>query len=109
MDRKAEEMSKNIGVNGKLLVSSLKTRFKDAFGVEIRVYNGVKFAAEDATLASVRVEGKGGGKEFSVHGNTKVGNVEKAFLENVGVRIQIENADGGLADNEVTVGSLRRD
>ena len=97
-----------IKVSGKLHVSSLKERFLKTFGVSIRVYHGVKFAEEDATLASVRVEGAGPSREFAVHGATKVGNVEKQFLENIGVKIQIEDAAGQLADNGVTLASLRR-
>lgn len=104
-------MAKEIGVHGNLQVASLKQMFKERFGVNIRVYHGVKFAAEDATLASIRVESENAErqKEFSVHGNSKVGTVEQDFLKNVGVKIQIENAEGGLADNSASVGSLRRD
>jgi hypothetical protein len=103
-------MAKEIGVNGNLKVSTLKAMFKEQFGVNIRVYHGVKFASDDATLASIRVddEGEERRKDFSVHGNSKVGTVEQDFRKNVGVKIQIEDATGELADNGVSVGSLRR-
>ncbi len=102
-------MSAEITVGGSLKVKSLKARFHESFGVGIRIYNGARFADEEATLASIRVdmEGAKAAKDFSVHGRTLVGNVEKQFLEAIGVKIQIENAAGALADNSVTLGSLK--
>ncbi len=95
-------------VSGRQKVKSLKEAFKKEFGVSIRVYNGKKFADDDATLASIRAEGASGGGDFEVHGNTKVGNVEKQFKSDLGITIQIENAAGALADNNVTLGSLKK-
>jgi hypothetical protein len=100
-------MAKNIKVSGKMKVSTLKKDFKEAFGAGIRVYNGKKFADDDATLASIRAKDAKGG-DISVVGQTKVGNVENAFKEEMGITIQIENKEGGLADNNVTLGSLSK-
>lgn len=47
-------------VSGRQKVKSLKEAFKKEFGVSIRVYNGKKFADDDATLASIRAEGASG-------------------------------------------------
>lgn len=95
-------------VSGRQKVKTLKEEFKKEFGVSIRVYNGKKFADEDATLASVRAEGAPVTGDFEVHGNTKVGNVEKQFKDGLGITIQIENAEGALADNNVTLSSLKK-
>lgn len=96
-----------LNVSGRQKVKTLKDAFKKEFGVSIRVYNGKKFAADDATLASIRADGASGG-EFEVHGNTKVGNVEKQFKSELGITIQVEDASGALADNNVTLASLKK-
>jgi hypothetical protein len=95
-------------VDGRQKVKTLKEAFKNEFGVSIRVYYGKKFADDDATLASIRAEGAPSKADFEVHGNTKVGKVEKQFKEALGISVQIENAAGGLADNEVSLSSLKK-
>lgn len=35
-------------------------------------------------------------------------NVEKQFLESLGIKVQIESADGQLADNNITLASLKK-
>lgn len=98
-----------LSVNGRQKVKTLKEAFKNEFGVSIRVYNGKKFADDDATLASIRAEGAPGKADFDVHGRTKVGNVEKQFKETLGISVQIENAAGELADNDVSLASLKKE
>ena len=73
-----------LSVDGRKKVKTLKEEFKKEFGVSIRVYKGVKFADDDATLASIRKSDAPKTGSFEVHGNTKVGNVEKQFLEALG-------------------------
>ncbi len=97
-----------LSVDGRKKVKTLKEEFKNEFGVSIRVYKGVKFADENATLASIRKEGAAKTGEFKVHANTKVGNVEKQFLESLGIKVQIEAADGSLADNDLTLAQLKK-
>ena len=97
-----------LSVHGRQKVKTLKAEFKKEFGVNIRVYYGKKFADDNATLASIRAEGAPGSGEFEVHGNTKVGNVEKQFKEALGITVQIENAAGGLANNDEGLGQQRK-
>ena len=97
-----------ISVSGRQKVKSLKENFKKEFGVNIRVYNGKKFADDDATLASIRSDDAPKSGDFEVHGNTKVGNVEKQFKESLGITVQIENKAGDLADNAATLASLKK-
>ena len=40
-------------ISGKMKVKTLKTNFKEEYGSTLRVYNGQKFADDDATLASL--------------------------------------------------------
>ncbi len=41
-------------ITGRMKVKTLKADFKENFGSTLRVYNGQKFADDDATLASIR-------------------------------------------------------
>ena len=70
-------------LNGRTKVKTLKAEFKKNWNATLRVYNGVKFADDDATLASIR-QGDAKGGELKVAGNIKVGNFEekmKAWLK----------------------------
>ena len=96
-----------LSIDGRKKVKTLREEFKKEFGVSIRVYKGVKFADDDATLASIRKGDAPKTGSFEVHGNTKVGNVEKQFLDALGIKVQIEAADGSLADNNLTLSQLR--
>ena len=94
-------------LNGRTKVKTLKANFKSNFGSTLRVYKSVSckgaFADEEATLASIRAEGKKGG-EFVVKGNMQVGNFEKKVADLFGIGIQVANADDSkLADNSVTL------
>lgn len=96
----------SIKISGRMKVKTLKEEFKKEFGFGIRIYNGVKFADDDVTLASIR-KGDAKGGDVEIRGNMKVGNAEKLILDNYGIKIQIEDKTGALADNNVTLGSLK--
>ncbi len=87
-------------------VSSFKAQFKDEFGVGIRVYKG-RHRAPDVSLKSLTEKGSRGG-EINFGGRTMVKNVEKAFLDAMGIKVQIEDKSGGLADNNASLASLRK-
>ena len=94
-------------MDGRMKVKTLKANFKENFGSTLRVYKSVSckggFADDDATLASLRAEGKTGG-ELTVGGNLRVGNFEKKIAEMYGIGVQVANADDtALADNEATL------
>jgi len=95
-------------VSGRQKVKTLKEAFKKEFGVSIRVYHGKKFADDGDTLASIRAEGAPGKGDFEVHGRTLVSNVEKQFLESLGIRVKLENSDGGLADKTISLSQLKK-
>jgi hypothetical protein len=96
-----------LDAHGKMLVKNFQSAFLEEFGVTVRVYHGVKFADGGATLASVRMKDHEGGKSCSLHGNMKVKTAEDAVKDALGIKIQIEDRNGELADNSVTLGSLR--
>ena len=94
-------------LDGRMKVKGLKENFKKTFGATLRVYKSESckgaFADDDATLASIRAEGKKGG-ELTVGGNLKVGNFEKKIAELYGIGVQVANADDSkLADNDITL------
>ncbi|MBP9991407.1 MAG: hypothetical protein KBT45_08310 [Bacteroidales bacterium] len=92
-----------IKMTGNMKVKTLRTQFKEAFGSTLRVYNGVKFADDDATLASIRAKDAKGG-ELAVKGNMQVGNFENKVKELYGIKVQVANADdSALADNSITL------
>jgi hypothetical protein len=87
-------------------VSSFQKQFKDEFGVGIRVYKG-RHIADDVAMKSLTAKGSRGG-DIDFGGGTKVKNVEKAFKEEMGIKVQVEDKKGGLADNNATLASLKR-
>ena len=94
-------------LDGRMKVKTLKETFKKTFGASLRVYKSESckgaFADDDATLASIRAEGKKGG-ELVVGGNLRVGNFEKKIAELYGIGVQVsEKDDKKLADNDITL------
>ncbi|MDD6621522.1 MAG: hypothetical protein PUE90_02195 [Bacteroidales bacterium] len=96
-------MAKELKIDGRMKVKTLKSQFKAAFGATLRVYKGKKFADDDATLASIRGEGAKGG-ELTVGGNLKVGSFENKVKELYGIEVQVATPDDSkLADNSITL------
>lgn len=94
-------------LDGRMKVKSLKENFKKCFGATLRVYKSVSckgaFADDNATLASIRAEGKAGG-ELVVGGNLKVGSFEKKIADLYGIGVQVATKDdSALADNNITL------
>ncbi len=99
-------MAKDIRVDGRMKVDTFKNNFKEKFGVSIRIYKGPRFADGSLTLSSIRSESAKGGT-IEINGRTHVKNVEKMFEEEMGIKVQVENKDGELADNNVSLSSLK--
>jgi len=87
-------------------VSNFKAQFKKEFGVGIRVYKG-RHRAPDVAMKSLTDKGSRGG-DIDFGGGTHVKNVEKAFKEEMGIKVQVEDKNGDLADNNATLASLKR-
>ena len=93
----------DLKISGRMKVKTLKKEFKNAFGSTLRVYNGVRFADEDATLASIRDENAKGG-EFGIHGRTLIGNFEKKMKEFFGIKVQVaDKNDKNLLPNDISL------
>ncbi len=98
-------------VHGTMRVKNFKAAFQESFGVGIKAHTGFsmgQFADDDDTIAANR--GDSAGKvsgTVEIHGNMKVGAVEKAIREDLGFAVQILDKSGANADHGATIGSLR--
>lgn len=93
----------SLNISGKMKVKTLRADFKKEFGLTLRVYDGVKFADEDATLATIR-KGDAKGGEFSPRTNTKVGNLEDKIKDLFGIKTQVAGSDDSyLCNNDLTL------
>lgn len=93
----------DIKISGRMKVKTLKNDFKKEFGSTLRVYNGNRFADDEATLSSIR-KGNATGGEFSVNGNTQIGTFEKKVKEQFGISVQVASPDDSkLLDNKITL------
>ena len=86
-------------------VKDFKAQFKGEFGVGVRVFRGQHIVSA-GRLQSLTAEGSRGGK-ISFGGQTKVKNVEKQFLDTMGIKVEILDKGGDLADNNATLASLK--
>ena len=90
-------------IDGRMKVKTLKDKFKKEFGLTLRVYNGNKFAEDDATLASIR-KGDAKGGEFSPRTNMKVDTFEKKMKDLFGIKVQVAGSDDSyLCKNDLTL------
>lgn len=95
-----------LSLDGRKKVKGLKDDFKKCFGATLRVYTTPAcktFADDNATLASLRAEGKTGGA-CTFGGNLRVGNFEKKVEELYGIGVQVATPDDKkLAPNDITL------
>lgn len=97
-----------IRIVGQAKVKTVKRQFRDVVGVDIEIYDQEgNPAPDDVTLGSIRKK-RPDSTEIQIVGQTLVKNVEAFFFENYGVQIDILAGDGTLADNEITLGAVRR-
>lgn len=80
-------------ISGRMKVKTLKTNFKKEFGSTLRVYNGVKFADDDATIASIAGKKIAADAEVKARGNTLVGTFTKAIDKNFSIKVRVASKD----------------
>ena len=95
-----------LAISGRMQVKTLKAKFKESFGLTLRVYKGSKFADDSATLASLsdkKVE------EFKANSNMKVGNFEENFNKATGLKVQVASPnDQVLARDSSTLSESKK-
>ena len=94
-------------------LKTLSKEFLDAFDLQLVFYKGNIIAESDLTLAALNkkttkdVNAKAEG--IKIKGSTKVGDAEKMFDTNFGVKVQIKDKAGKLCvPNEITIGQAAR-
>lgn len=95
-------------VKANMKVKYVKKNFQEAFGVPIRIYKGNQFADEETTLSKIRQNEIKGAADIKIKMSTKVGDAEELFLQKLGVKVQICDKTGELADNNSTLGEISR-
>ena len=94
-------------------LKTLSKEFLDAFDLQLVFYKGSVIAEGDLTLAALNkktskeVNAKADG--IKIKGSTKVGNAEKMFDINFGVKVQIKDKKGEVCvPNGITIGQAAR-
>ena len=84
-------------------LKSIKRQFSEEFNCNIRIYKGNKFADEKTKISELSKTDSAGG-ELDLGARSRVANVERYFMEEFGIKVQISNADDSkLADNSMTL------
>ena len=96
-------------MSGRMSVGRFEKEFEKLFGVRCEVKKGGRYAADDASLASLRPKDFKGQKTvvFGVRGNMKVKSVKKKFNECFGLNLQLF-IGSRIAPDDDTLASLRK-
>ena len=94
-------------------LKTISKEFLEAFDLQLVFYKGNIIAEGDLTLAALNkkttkdVNAKADG--IKIKGSTKVGDAEKMFDTNFGVKVQIKDKDEKICvPNEITIGQAAR-
>jgi len=91
-------------ISGRMKVKTLRANFKKEFGSTLRVYNGVKFADDDSTIASIAGKKVGSDSEVKANGNMKVGSFCKKIKDAFEIKVRVSTKDDKtLIDDELTL------
>lgn len=80
-------------ISGRMKVKTLRANFKKEFGSTLRVYNGVKFADDDATIASIAGKKIAADAAVKANGKTLVGNFTKNMNAVFGIKVRVSNKE----------------
>lgn len=94
-------------------LKTISEEFLKAFNLQLAFYKGVQLADPELTLNQLNqkttkeVNTKADG--LKIKGSTKVGDAEKLFDSNFGVKVQIKTKDGKeCVPNNITIGQAAR-
>ena len=92
-----------IKVDGRLLVSTLCSRFKEEFGGTLRVYQGNKRLTGAEKVADIATATG----SYECRGSKTGGGFEKDLLDKFGIKVQVASADDWvLALDQMTLAKL---
>lgn len=92
-----------IKIDGRLLVSTLCTRFKEEFGGTLRVYKGNKRCDGSEKVTDVATSTGA----YECRSSKTVGGFEKDLMSQFGIKVQVASADDWvLALDEMTLAKL---
>lgn len=92
-----------IKIDGRLLVSTLCSRFKEEFGGTLRVYKGNKRCDGSEKVTDVATSTG----TYECRGSKTVGGFEKDLMAQFGIKVQVAAADDWvLALDEMTLAKL---
>jgi hypothetical protein len=92
-------------IDGKMKADELIQQFSEKINMGIRLYNGRKFANGESMLAEIGFTRKQP-SELTIRKNRKVGKFEEYFKQITGLTIQVEDRNGQLADNNLSLGQV---
>lgn len=104
--------SKGLRFHGKTLVKNLRKDLQDAYGLQVRVYQGLsadRVAGDELTIKAIRADRsvKYTGV-VALHGRMKVRTAEEDLKEALGFRVEILGPDGRHGDADARLAYLRR-
>ena len=92
-------------------VASIKRQFKHDYGLHLEIYYGNNRIADDAKKIHEICDGEFKGGELVMGTRCRVGNVEKYFEQNYGVKCQVKYEENGklmLAPDTYTLSQAKR-
>ncbi len=87
-------------ISGRMSVKTLRAQFEKTYGLDLRIYNGSKYADEDATLASIsssKVD------DFECRASMQIGNFETRFKDSTGIKVQVATLPNARKEPNVLV------
>lgn len=93
---------------GQTTIATVKEKLRDALGADVRLYTLEGETADDATRLSQLRSDAAESTNLKIFAHSKVLTIENHFQEHYKVKIDILNPDGELADNNATLGQIRK-
>jgi hypothetical protein len=92
----------DIEITGRTKVKTLKNKFKKEFGSTLRIYNGIKFADDNATIGSIASKTVSNDADVKARGNTKVGTFIAKCKKHFGLKVRVaDKTDKTLIPDDI--------
>lgn len=107
--------SADFNVESTMKVGDLSKKFKENFGLSLRVYKGKQLASDgrmtikslDQRTTQTSVNFDSG--KLTLKANMKIGEIEKLFLDHFGIAVQVADIENKkLLSDDLTLGNAKR-